>query len=135
MKYKLPLLSFFSIVISFTAKADITPGDDIETVRKQDVVGGVFDISSKKPLSNVSVTAYLVAKREKTVWTDSNGNYSFDDLKPGTYKFVFEKDGFKRVSKEKIIARIDEAFQLNINMDEHSSFDFMPGPSHFFDFE
>ena len=135
MKYKLLLLSLFTILISFTAKANITLGDDIETVRKHDVVGGVFDISSKKPLSNVSVTAYLVAKKEKTVWTDSNGNFSFNDLKTGTYKFVFEKDGFKKVSKEKILARVDEAFQLNIAMDEHSSFDFMPGPSQFFDFE
>ena len=134
MKYKLLLLSLFTILISFTAKANITPGDDIETVRKHDVVGGVFDISSKKPLSNVSVTAYLVAKKEKTVWTDSNGNYSFDDLKPGTYKFVFEKEGFKKVTKEKTIARADEGHQLNIDMQEHEAFDFTPGPSHFFEF-
>jgi hypothetical protein len=135
MKYKLLLLCFFTILISFGAKANITPGDDVETLKKQDVMGAVFDNNSKKPLSNVTVTAYLVAKKEKTVWTDLNGNYSFDDLKPGTYKFVFEKEGFKRVSKEKIIARVDEAFQINIIMDEHANFDFMPGPSHFFDFE
>ena len=135
MKYKVLLLSFFTIIISFGAKANITPGDDVETIRKQDVMGAVYDNTTKKPLSNVSVTAYLVAKKERIVWTDINGNFSFDDLKPGNYKFVFEKDGFKRVSKEKIVARVDEAFQLNINMDEHANFDFMPGPSHFFDFE
>ncbi|MFN2437968.1 MAG: carboxypeptidase-like regulatory domain-containing protein [Chitinophagaceae bacterium] len=135
MKNKLLLLSFFTVLISLSAKAGITPGDDTETTRKQDVVGGVYDNTSKKPLSNVSVTAYLVAKKEKTVLTDANGNYSFDDLKPGTYKFVFEKDGFKKVSKEKIIARVDEAYQVNISMDQYNSFDFMPGPSQFFDFE
>jgi len=134
MKYKLLLLSFSTVLISLGAKAGTTPGDDIETIRKQDVVGGVYDNNSKKPLSNVSVTAYLVSKKEKTVLTDSNGNYSFDDLKPGTYKFVFEKEGFKKQSKEKIISRVDEAFQLNVSMDEHSNFDFMPGPSQFFDF-
>ncbi len=134
MKYKLLLLSFSTVLISLGAKAGTTPGDDIETIRKQDVVGGVYDNNSKKPLSNVSVTAYLVSKKEKTVLTDSNGNYSFDDLKPGTYKFVFEKEGFKKQSKEKIIVRVDEAFQLNVSMDEHSNFDFMPGPSQFFDF-
>ncbi|HVE60332.1 MAG TPA: carboxypeptidase-like regulatory domain-containing protein [Chitinophagaceae bacterium] len=135
MKNKLLLLSFFTVLISLSAKAGIIPGDDIETTRKQDVVGGVYDNTSKKPLSNVTVTAYLVAKKEKTVLTDANGHYSFDDLKPGTYKFVFEKDGFKKVSKEKIIARVDEAYQVNINMDQYNSFDFMPGPSQFFDFE
>ncbi len=135
MKYKLLLLSFFTILISLGAKANITPGDDVETIRKQDVMGAVYDNTTKKPLSNVSVTAYLVAKKEKTVLTDLNGNYSFDDLKPGAYKFIFEKDGFKKVSKERILARVDEASQLNIAMDEHSNFDFMPGPSQFFDFE
>lgn len=136
MKYKLLLLSFFSILISFSTYANVTPlVDDGETIKKLDVMGVVYESDSKKPLSNVSVTAYLLSKKEKTVWTDSNGNFSFDDLKPGNYKFVFEKDGFKKISKEKNIARIDEGFQLNISMDEHVDFDFMPGPSHFFDFE
>ncbi len=67
MKYKVLLLSFFTIIISFGAKANITPGDDVETIRKQDVTGAVYDNTTKKPLSNVSVTAYLVAKKEKTV--------------------------------------------------------------------
>jgi hypothetical protein len=91
----------------------------------------------RNPLSNVSVTAYLAStsKKEKVTTTDVNGNFYFDDLKPGTYKFVFEKDGFKKISREKIIARANEALQLSVTMQEHASFDFMPGPSHFFDMQ
>jgi hypothetical protein len=131
MKRKYLLLSCFITILSFVASANT--GE--ENAKKSDVVGGVFTLDSKKPLGNVSVTAYSNAKKEKVILTDSHGNYSFNDLKPGmTYRFVFEKEGYKKVIKEKYIARVDEAQQLNIQMEEHASFDFMPGPSQFFDF-
>lgn len=131
MKLKYLLLSCFITVFSFVASANT--GE--ENAKRSDVTGGVFTLDSKKPLSNVSVTAYSNAKKEKVILTDSHGNYSFNDLKPGmTYRFVFEKEGYKKVIKEKYIARVDEAQQLNIQMEEHASFDFMPGPSQFFDF-
>ena len=133
MKLKFVLLACFITAFSFIAQA-APPGIGDENAKKSDLVGGVTDIETKKPISNVSVTAYLNTKKEKTVFTDSHGNFSFTDLKPGTYRFVFEKDGYKKITKEKFIARPDEAQQLNINLEEHASFDFMPGPSQFFDF-
>lgn len=135
MKYKLFLLTCFAALASFWASAsDLPPGVGENDASKADVVGGVYHIDTKKPLENVSVTVYSASKKEKVVITDANGAYSFADLKPGTYKFVFEKGGYKKVTREKIIAKTDEAHQLNINMEAHSAFDFMPGPSHFFDF-
>jgi hypothetical protein len=104
-----------------------------EKVKKTDISGGVVDTDSKKPISNVSVTAVALNKKEKVAFTDVNGNFSFDDLKPGTYKFVFEKTGYKKQAREKTLVRVDEALLLNISLEEHSTFDFMPGPSHFFD--
>jgi len=85
-------------------------------------------------LKDVNVTAYLVSKKEKTVTTDEVGNYSFDELKPGTYKFVFEKAGFKKVTKEKVVVKTDEGFQLNIEMIENKDFELVPSPLHFADF-
>ena len=135
MKYKLFLLTCFAVLASFWASAsDAPPGVGENEAKKNDVVGGVYHTDTKKPLENVSVTAYSASKKEKVAITDANGNYSFTDLKPGTYKFVFEKGGYKKVTREKIISKVDEAHQLNINMEAHSAFDFMPGPSHFFDF-
>jgi hypothetical protein len=135
MKYKLFLLTSLAVLASFLASAsDAPPGIGENDAKKNDVVGGVYHNDSKKPLDNVSVTAYSASKKEKVVITDANGNYSFADLKPGTYKFVFEKGGFKKVTREKTISKVDEAHQLNINMEAHSAFEFMPGPSHFFDF-
>ena len=103
------------------------PGDG----KKDDINGTVIHAESKKPLKDVSVTAILISKKEKVEITDDAGNFSFDELKPGTYKFIFEKAGFKKITKEKVLIKTDEAFQLNIEMIESSDFDIMPSPFHF----
>ena len=85
-------------------------------------------------MKDVVVTAYLVSKKEKIVITDEEGSFAFDELKPGTYKFIFEKAGFKKITKEKVVIKTDEAFQLNIEMIESNDFDIMPSPLLFADF-
>lgn len=133
MNYKVFFFSCTAVLFSYAASAAIDPGNGTENASKNDIVGGVYSVDSKKPLGNVTVTAYASNKKEKKVLTDDKGNFSFDDLKPGVYKFVFQKDGYKRITREKVIHRVDEAYQLNIKLEEHPNFDFMPGPSHFFD--
>ena len=132
MKIKFLLLSCFAVFASVIAHANATPAESDGTTKKNDINGGVFHNETKKPLSNVSVTAYLTAnKKEKIVVSDGNGNYAFDDLKPGIYKLVFEKDGYKKVTKEKINIKTDEGFQLNVEMTEEKDFDFVPGAFNF----
>ena len=132
MKLKLTLLTCFIVFASAFAKANTTTLGVDDKEKKDEINGGVVHIETKKPLTNVSVTAYLTTnKKEKTVVSDGNGNYAFSDLKPGTYKFVFEKDGFKKVTKEKIIIKTDDGFQLNIEMAEEKDFDFIPGAFNF----
>lgn len=115
------------------ARANTDPDPSRAKGKKDDLLGVVMQ--DKKPLKDVNVTAYLVSKKEKTVLTGEDGNYAFDELKPGTYKFVFEKAGFKKVVKEKVVIRTDEAFQLNIEMiAETNTFDLVPSPLHFTDF-
>ena len=93
MKQKLLLLAFAFVGCS-TAKAK-SNGDEPGDGKKQDVAGYVFHADSKRPIKDVSVTAYNVSKKEKVVLTDDDGSFSFDELKPGTYKFVFEKSGYR----------------------------------------
>lgn len=112
---------------------DTDPG--IGKGKRDELNGIVTNSESKKPLKDVTVTAYLVSRKEKMVITDDEGGFAFDELKPGTYKFVFEKAGFKKVTKEKVVVKTDEAFQLNIEMLESSSYDLMPSPFHFSDFK
>jgi hypothetical protein len=126
MKFKLLLLTLLFSAIAFVASANNGPGNG-EDSKKTDIAGGVINGDSKKPLSNVVVTAYTNSKKEKAVTTDNTGSYSFNDLKPGTYKLVFEKSGYRKVTKEKVVIRGDEGCQLNIEMDEESEFPLLPG--------
>ena len=130
MKLRIILLTcIFSAGIVYANAAETGPGAG--TGKKDDLNGSVIHADTKKPLKDVSITAFLTSKKEKVVITDGSGNYNFDDLKPGTYKFVFEKDGYRKVTKEKVIVKVDEGFQLNIEMIEEHDFDLMPSPFHF----
>ena len=125
MKPKFLLLISFFVLGSFVAKANTDPG------KKDDIMGSVTGAEGKKPLKDVCITAYLCSKKEKVVITDGTGAYSFDDLKPGVYKFVFEKEGYKKVIKEKVTVKVDEGFQLDIEMLQDNTTDVMPSTSHF----
>jgi hypothetical protein len=125
MKPKFLLLIAFFVLGSFVAKANTDPG------KKDDIMGSVIGAEGKKPLKDVCITAYLCSKKEKVVITDGTGAYSFDDLKPGVYKFVFEKEGYKKLIREKVTVKVDEGFQLDIEMLQDNSTDVMPSASHF----
>jgi len=127
MKFKLLLLTIVFSACAFVARANNTNPPEVEGNKKNDIAGGVIHSETRKPLGNVNVIAYSSNKKEKVVLTDGNGNYSFNDLKPGTYKLVFEKDGYKKVTREKIIIRSDEGCQLNVEMDENDNFQILPG--------
>ncbi len=132
MKFKLLLLTAAFSGAALFASANTGPGvDEVKEKSKSDIAGGVVSADTKKPLNNVNVTAYQNSKKEKSVTTDVNGSYAFTDLKPGTYKLVFEKNGYRKMVREKVVIRGDEGCQLSIEMDEEEDFQIMPGQ--FFD--
>lgn len=131
MKPKFLLLLFFTGA-AFLAKANTTNTGE-ESTHKADILGGVYSLDSKQPLSSVTVTVYAEDKKQEVVFTNASGLYAFDDLKAGTYKFVFEKDGYKKVTREKVMVQPDAGAQLNIEMAKHASYEFIPGPFHFTD--
>ena len=48
--------------------------------------------------------------------------------------WFFEKSGFKKVTKDKVVIRGDEGSMLNIEMDEETEFPIIPGQILFSDF-
>ena len=105
MKAKMILLGV-GLLGFVVAKANNDAPDPGTGKGKKDELNGVVTNSdSKKPLRDVTVTAYLVSRKEKMVLTDEEGGFAFDELKPGTYKFVFEKAGYKKVTKEKVVVK------------------------------
>ena len=130
MKQKLFMLAISLLGFVAVKANNGGPGDG----KKDELNGTVVHSDTKKPLKDVSVTAVLVSKKEKIVFTEENGTYAFDELKPGTYKFIFEKAGFKKITKEKVVIKTNEAFQVNIEMITQNDFDILPSPFHFTDF-
>lgn len=134
MKSRLLFLGIFLLGFVAAKATGDDPGVGCVKGKKDDLMGMVTHLDTKKPMKDVTVTAYLVSKKEKMVLTDDAGNFSFDELKPGTYKFVFEKSGFKKVTKDKIVVKPDDGLQLNVEMMEAGGYDIMPTPFHFSDF-
>jgi len=134
MKYKLFFLTLAFTATAFVAKANTTDpsATGTEDTKKTDIAGGVLHTDTRKPLSNVSVTAYSSAKKEQVVYTDANGYYAFEELKAGTYKLVFEKNGYKKVTRDKVTIRPDQGCQLNVEMKKEEEFRILPGS--FFEF-
>jgi hypothetical protein len=124
MKQK-TLLTLLFLLGSFWAMATPGPGNG----SKDELNGVVIHAVNKKPLKDVSVTAYTGnSKKEKIVISNEEGGFSFDELKPGVYKFVFEKTGFKKVTREKVVIKTDETFQLQIEMIEMGDYEILPSP-------
>jgi Carboxypeptidase regulatory-like domain len=124
MKMKL-LLSSFAIGASLFANANNGTGE--ESTRKSDMMGCVLHGETKKPMKDVCITAYMAARKEQVITTNESGDYSFENLKPGVYRFVFQKDGYKKITRDKIFIKTDNGFQMNIEMLETEDFNFMPG--------
>lgn len=98
-----------------TAKVPGTPScnKDIDVVL---VKGIVLDKDSRKPVKDVNVTAISQSKTEKVVSTDINGAFHFIMLKPGTYRLVFEKEGYKKVIKDKVEVKEKTPVKIDIEL-------------------
>ena len=132
MKQKILLLIAICTIGCLQSKAaDIEPGNPGKSINE--VAGNIYDGDSKKALREVTVTAYSANKKEKFVITDEFGRFEFDELKTGIYKLVFEKEGYRKVIREKVSVKTDETFQMRIEMIEAEGFDLMPSPFQFFD--
>jgi uncharacterized protein (DUF2141 family) len=123
------ITGFYSNAAS--ANTTIEPINGIES--KNEIIGNVYQNDNRKPLRDVVVTAYSTAtKKEIRAVTDHNGNYSFNDLKPGVYRIVFDRDGYRKVSRDKVLVKTDEGFQLNVGMEEVNDFEWVPGTFNFY---
>ncbi len=97
-----------------------------------DMNGLVIEAETGKPMKDVNITAYNSTKKEKVTTSNANGSFALTDLKPGIYKFVFQKEGFEKVIREKMILKPNEGYQLTIQMSaEENIFDLVPSPLRF----
>ena len=127
MKIRILLFTCLFSAAALCARANGNDGNNGGEGRPTDISGGVINSDTKKPLNNVNVTVVSDDTKEKWVTnTDQNGNFSFNNLKGGTYKVVFQKDGFKKIVKEKIWIKEDSNFQVSTEMTPTGDFQVIP---------
>jgi hypothetical protein len=135
MTSKLILLISFATATGFfpsqAAAHELDPSPK-EQESKNEVLGVVYHSENRKPLRDVVVTAYHNAQKKETrTVTDQQGNYFFNDLKPGTYRIVFELEGYRKISREKVMVKTDDGFHLDIGLEEVNDFQWIPSTFNF----
>lgn len=96
------------------------------------IVGAVRQSGSNRPLRDVTVTVYEDQQvRLKAIVTDEDGSFGLGALKPGTYKLVFQKEGYRKVVREKVVVKTEGGIRLDVEMEE-SPYELSPSPFHFF---
>ena len=100
--------------------------------RAQGQARAVRQQGSNRPLRDVTVTVYEDQQvRLKAIVTDEDGSFGLGALKPGTYKVVFQKEGYRKVVREKVVVKTEGGIRLDVEMEE-SPYELSPSPFHFF---
>lgn len=106
-----------------------------EKLSPDNVFGKIFTEESNRPIKDVTITAILLNKKEKFTISNTDGEYGLSELKPGVYRLIFEKDGYRKVVKEKVTIKANTQIEMNIEMEPSLFFDLAPSPLHFFQAE
>jgi hypothetical protein len=131
IKFKFLYATLFFLGIGSACAAKSVAGS-IMPVDPEMIYGGVRQANSDRPIKDVTITViYQQNYSEKTFQTNVHGEFGINDLRPGTYKLVFQKDGYKKVVKDKLLVKTDNPIELQIEMEE-TGYDLSPSPFHFF---
>ena len=88
-------LALLTFVVSAPARAQVQTGS---------ITGIVVDDSNAVlPGVTVSLSGEKLIGGTQTQTTDATGSYRFDRLPPGTYRVVFELQGFKALERKDIV--------------------------------
>ena len=124
----------FSILACLFASASVMAIEKNSLIDPEMIFGGVKQANSAKPMKDVTITIIQQNKSwEKIIQTNQKGEFGIDNLPPGTYKLVFQKDGYKKVVKDKISVKADSGIELHVEMEE-TMYELSPSPFLFFKF-
>ncbi len=112
MKKLTILLSIFSLGLALNA---MSSGDGAPIAAKSSTVSGkVVDLNSGETLAGVAVS---IEGTETRVYTDLDGNFKIEDIKPGTYNLVLSMISYKNSLVENIELLPEENEVLEVKLD------------------
>jgi hypothetical protein len=106
---KLPLLliSTFFLLLSVTARAQVTTADLVGTVK--DHTGAVVN-GAKVTITNEATGV------SRSFTTASDGNYIFTSLQPGRYALSVEAQGFRKVERTGVELQVNQRAQIDLDL-------------------
>ena len=114
MKKLLSVLAITSISL-FAASTSFAEGETpIKPVAVSTVSGTVVDITSGETLAGVAVT---IEGTDLKVYTDLDGNFTMNDIKPGTYNLILSMISYKNSLIENVELLPDEKEKMEIKLD------------------
>jgi Carboxypeptidase regulatory-like domain len=120
------------LLVGRSLAADKSLHDPLNPIDPELVSGSVRHSGKDKPLKDVLITVFDESNiKNRTLFTGEEGVFGLSSLRPGTYKIVFQKDGFRKVVREKVTVKTDAGIRLDIEMEETPQ-DLGPSPFHFF---
>ncbi len=90
------------IAVAFLLQVSIVKADEDNPENKEktcQVSGNVFDEHTGESLTGVKVT---IIETGETTYTDFNGNYNFDKVKPGTYSINVSYVAYNKITVSNI---------------------------------
>ena len=69
--------------------------------------------STSVPGATVQLTNPQTGERKET-WTDESGNYTFNDINPGTYRIDVSLVGFRPDAREPVPVTADKVLKVNV---------------------
>ena len=119
------VLAFLSVT-GFALANNGETGCNGETEKKKKITtdpilsGSVVDASTKKPLSDVTVSIKSANKTEKNITTDASGNFKLNQLPQGKYTVKFEKNNYT-IKEHFNLVISGSSIKLNVELNQEDA--------------
>jgi hypothetical protein len=117
MKTKILVVAFFALSIGAFAGEKVKPSKaaspKAETTTNVCLTGIIIDEQTKETLAGVEVS---IEGTSLKTYTDFEGKFSFDSIKPGVYKVNANIISYNKVQSQQVLVKENEMHSLNLEL-------------------
>lgn len=108
------IIALVAVATSTFAKESSKPVEKAP-IQASVLTGKIIDKVSGEELVGVAVR---IDGTENICYTDFEGNFAFNNIKPGSYKLDVEMISYEKVTTQKIQVEANEAHELKIKLEQ-----------------